>query len=75
MRTTLNLDDDVMEAARAIAERRGQSIGIVISELARRGLTPASNGPVRNGIRLFPVRPGAGSVTPEIVKSLLDESE
>jgi len=39
MRTTLELDDDVVAAAkeRAAAERR--SLGSVVSELARRGLT------------------------------------
>ena len=38
MRTTLNLDDDVLFAARGLARRDGTSIGAVISELARKGL-------------------------------------
>lgn len=75
MRTTLTLDDDVLEAARALAEARGISIGAVVSELARRGLAPPSAGAVRNGIRLFPVREGAGRVTPEVVRALLEEAE
>lgn len=75
MRTTLNLDEDVLDAVRAIAERRGQPIGTVISELARRSLEPPQASSVRNGIRLFPVRPGAGVVTPEIVRELLEETE
>lgn len=29
---------------------------------------------VRNGIRLFPLREGAGVVTPELVRELLEES-
>lgn len=40
MRTTLNLDDDVYEAAKTLAEGSGQSLGVVISELARKGLQP-----------------------------------
>lgn len=75
MRTTLSLDDDVLEAAKRIAEARGVAIGVVISELVRRGLGPTGSGRVRNGIRLFPVREGAGAVTSEIVQQLLDETE
>jgi hypothetical protein len=73
MRTTITVDDDILEAARALAEQRGEAIGVVLSELARRGLEPVAAGAVRNGIHLFPVRAGAGAVTPEIVNSLLDE--
>ncbi len=38
MRTTLNIADDIYEAARVLARTRGRSLGAVISELARRGL-------------------------------------
>lgn len=75
VRTTLALDEDVLEAARALAERRGVSIGRVVSELARRGLEGGKSGERRNGILLFPVRPGAGPVTPELVKDLLEETD
>jgi hypothetical protein len=62
MLTTLDLDDDVLASARALAERQRRSIDAVISELARRGLAPAPPlAAVRNGIRLFPVREGAGT--------------
>jgi hypothetical protein len=71
----LSLDDDVLEAAKKIAEARGVAIGVVISELARRGLAPTTSGRVRNGIRLFPVRESAGVATSEIVQQLLDETE
>ena len=75
MRTTLTLDDDVLEAARALAERRGQSIGTVVSELARRGLRSDAASATRNGIRLFPARPDEPPVTPDLVRRLLDEGE
>lgn len=74
MRTTLNIDDDVLESARTISTQRQVPIGTVVSELIRRGLEPAHRGTVRNGIVLFPVRPGAGPVTPEVVAELLDET-
>ena len=38
MRTTLVIEDDVLEAARSLAEAEGKSVGEVISTLARRGL-------------------------------------
>lgn len=38
MRTTLELDDTVVAAARSLARARGISIGAAVSELARRGL-------------------------------------
>jgi hypothetical protein len=79
MRTTLTLDPDVLAAARALAEARGQTMGQVISELARRGLASTEGagaddaGRERNGVPLFPVRAGAGVVTPELVRQLLDD--
>lgn len=73
MRTTLTLDDDVLASARALARQRGVPIGAVVSDLARRGLAPVQPAATRNGIRLFPVRPGAGAVTPEIVKTLAED--
>lgn len=41
MRTTLSIDDDILEAARFIAGERNLSVGAVLSDLARRGLRPA----------------------------------
>jgi hypothetical protein len=73
MRTTLTLDDDVLAAARALAAQRGVTIGTVVSDLARRSLTPAQPAATRNGIRLFPVRPDAGPVTPEVIKTLAED--
>jgi hypothetical protein len=41
MRMTLDVDDDVLSAARALAARDRRSLGSVVSELARRGLMTA----------------------------------
>lgn len=35
MRTTLTIDDDVLLAAKGIAQRQGRSLGEVISDLSR----------------------------------------
>lgn len=37
MRVTLTIDDDVLETARAIARRRGTTMGKVVSEMIREG--------------------------------------
>ena len=41
MRTTVTVDDDVLAVARALAERKGSSLGSALSELARRGFKSA----------------------------------
>ena len=64
MRTTLQLDEDVLAAARALAERQGRTLGEVVSELARKVLVPVAAAPkFRNGIRLMPLRPDAKPMT------------
>ena len=73
MRTTLAIDDDVLAAARAIAEHRGRSLGEILSELARKALLPEQTAVVRNGITLFPMRPDAKPVTLELVQRLNEE--
>lgn len=42
MRTTLNLDDDVLMAVKERARRERRSVGEVLSELARMALTTRS---------------------------------
>jgi hypothetical protein len=74
MRTTLDVDDDVLQAVKEIAANRGTTAGKVLSDLARKGLTPARSGRVRNGVPLMPRRP-KGSPRPnmEEVNRLRDE--
>jgi hypothetical protein len=77
MRTTLTIDDDVLAAAKGIAERERQTVGEVISALARSALRPvASRGRTRNGVPLLPKREHGRRVTPvtpQIVRQLHDE--
>ena len=73
MRTTLAIDDDVLTAAKAIAQQTNKTIGEVVSALARRALRPPAAGAERNGIPLLPVRKAGVIVTPEIVNALRDE--
>ena len=74
VRTTLDIDDDVLQAAKEIAVTRGSTAGKVLSELARKGLAPRSKVRVRNGIPLLGPRTDQDRpVTMEMVNGLRDE--
>lgn len=73
MRTTLNLDDDVLANARALAQERGISVGAALSDLARRGGRPRA---VATG-RLIPgfvVDRDSPPITPEMVRAANEDS-
>ena len=75
MRTTLDISQDVLLAAKEMAARTNMSMGEVISELARKSLrsgNPSENG-VRNG---FPVlAPSGQAITSEFIKALMDSED
>lgn len=74
MRTTLELDDTILAAARSLARSRGVSLGAAVSELARRGLEANASPPVDVSYSPFPVmmgEPGA-IVTDDLVAGLRD---
>jgi hypothetical protein len=74
MRTTLDLDDDILQAAKEVAANRGTTAGRVISDWVRQALTPKEIGPIRNGVPVLPRRPGPHKlVTMEEVNRLRDE--
>jgi hypothetical protein len=75
MRTTLEIDDDVMQAAREMARLKNQGIGRMISDLARRGLAPEVSPVVEieDGIPVWKHIPGAVAVTSEMVRNLADD--
>jgi hypothetical protein len=72
VRTTLDIDDDVVSAARELAANQRRSLGAVISELARRGLTPARV-ETAEGLPVIRAPAGAPAITPETVRRALDE--
>ena len=74
MRTTLDLDDDILQAAKELAASRGTTAGRILSELARRALAPTRASRVRNGVPVLPRRSkGAPKPTMKFVNDLRDE--
>jgi len=75
VRTTLDIEDDVLLAAKELARRERRSAGAVISELARRGLAGErlDAGESFFGFRTIPRRDVV--VTPELVDELLEEAD
>jgi hypothetical protein len=77
MRTTLDIADDVLQAAKERAQRERKSVGAMISELARRALTaPQESSSVKEpkavyGLRPFPAR--GGIVTNELIDKLRED--
>jgi predicted transcriptional regulator len=75
MRTTLDIDDDVLRAAKELARHQDRTAGQIISELVRKGLTigrsGALDGEFRNGVRLLPSR--GEIITVDHVETIMDE--
>ena len=82
MRTTLDLDEDVLEAAKELARAERKTVGSVASDLMRKGLTaPIRSGPLgpndfvlEDGWYVLPNREGV-VVTKEMVDRLIEEAD
>ena len=80
MRTTLNIDDDLLIAVKEVARRESKSAGAVVSKLLRRCLTggnydhaadPPERVEAEFGFRPFPKR--GGVVTNALIDRLREE--
>ena len=80
MRTTLELDDRMLRAARALAEQRGISLGAAVSDLALRGLSSGTaaaveqRGPAPEGFPLLPIGPADHVITDDLVAEYRDDA-
>jgi hypothetical protein len=76
MRTTLDIDEDVLQAAREHASRERKSLGTVISELARESLrrpaAPATKRAAKKGGRFAVLPAREETITLEHVRGLRD---
>ena len=73
MRTTLDIDQDVLGIAKELANQKKQTAGQVLSDLARQALTQKEAPKMRNGIPLLTPKPGATLLTLEEINRLRDE--
>jgi hypothetical protein len=72
VRTTLDIDEDVLGAAKQFAAQQGITAGKAISDLVRQALAPQKTPKIRNGVPLF--EPVKSSKRPhlELVNRLRD---
>ena len=73
VRTTLEIDDDLVQVARQLAQQHRTTMGQVISQLVRKGMELKSAPRMRNGVLLFELKPGARKPSMALVNRLRDE--
>jgi hypothetical protein len=86
MRTTLDIDDDILQAAKELARAEHKTAGQVLSELARKGLTQFGSPPagfaeeasapyvLKDGWYVLANREGV-VVTKDLVDRLIEEAD
>jgi hypothetical protein len=70
MRTTVNLDDDVLRLVAEYAESRSLTLGRALSELVRKGLAAKQPMRIVNGVRVFDLPPNSPTVTSQKIRDL-----
>jgi len=77
MRTTLDLEEDILETLKRTAPKRGVSMGKLASDLIRKALAPDSSPPVefRGGVPVIPAAADAETVTVDLVDRIRDEMD
>lgn len=75
MRTTLDIDSDVLNLARTLAEAHQTSIGKALSNLARRGALAQTPVRMKDGFGIFEVPAGSPSFGPDDIREAMDEDD
>jgi hypothetical protein len=78
MRTTLDIDDDILQAAKELARAEKKTAGRMLSELARKGLTApeaisGTEPTFQDGWLVLPRR--GVTITKELVDRLIEEAD
>jgi hypothetical protein len=73
MRTTLEIEDEVVHAVKQLARQRGATLGEVVTQLIRQGLESRNPPRMRNGVPLFVPKPEAPKPDLALVNRLRDE--
>jgi len=75
MRTTLDIDEDVLQGAKETAAKEGTTAGRIISDWARRGFfngrVQSKKKRILNGVPLLPSR--GKIVTMKLIQEIMDE--
>ena len=72
MRTTLDIDDQLLAIARVRAQEQGVSLGAAVSDLIRRGLEVRRTR-TKRGFPVFEAPPGTPVITSEMVARYRDD--
>ena len=71
----MDIDNDVLQVVKEMAELQESTAGKVLSALARKALEPSPGARVRNGVPLLARRPaGAPRPTMKLVNELRDQA-
>ncbi len=73
MRTTLTLDDDILELAARQAKLRGVSLGRTVSDLLRKGLNASTPARDKGGLVVFHLPADSPKVTTDDVRRIETE--
>jgi hypothetical protein len=73
VRTTLNLDDDILELAARQAKLRGVSLGKTVSDLLRKGLNASTPAQYKGGLVVFHLPADSPKVTTDDVRRIETE--
>jgi hypothetical protein len=73
VRTTINLDDDVLRQAKEYADSRSVALGKAVSDLVRRGLNTPVETKIVNGLQVVVLPPGSPIVEESHIKRLLED--
>ncbi len=73
MRTTLDIDEDLLQLAKHTARQSGISMGRVVSDMARKSLEIKDSPATRNGVPLFTPTRDASPANLALVNRLRDE--
>lgn len=73
VRTTLDIDEDVLQAVKERAAMQKKTAGQLVSEMMREALCPPATYTIRNGVPVLHRKPGSRIITNADVKRWMDE--
>ncbi|HUI52741.1 MAG TPA: hypothetical protein VLX60_13220 [Terriglobales bacterium] len=73
MRTTLSIDDEVLEIVKQYAEDRSMTVGDAVTELIRKAFRTPTPTKIVNGLRVFDLPPDSPVVTDQKLLELEEE--